>query len=86
MAHMEFRAPRAETLEELVQFLEAELFTIYQALNDAQVLDLRIIHAEPERPRDGMLVFADGTNWDPGNGRGLYTYDSGWKKLGPTWG
>lgn len=35
---------------------------------------------EPERPVDGMCALADGTNWNPGSGRGLYYYDSenGW--------
>jgi len=26
--------------------------------------------------RDGMLVYADGTNWDPGDGKGYYRWDS----------
>jgi len=28
--------------------------------------------AEPGKPRDGNIVYADGTNWDPGSGAGLY--------------
>jgi hypothetical protein len=39
----------------------------------------------PDKPRDGMIRKADGTNWNPGGGRGYYGYDevSGtWKLLG----
>ena len=37
---------------------------------------------EPEKPRDGMLVFANGTTWDPGSGRGFYGRENGaWIKL-----
>lgn len=30
---------------------------------------------EPEKPRTGMIRFADGTHWNPGSGRDLYWYD-----------
>lgn len=41
-------------------------------------------NAEPDRPRAGMVVYADGTNWNPGSGEGLYIYKSGgsWVLLG----
>ena len=32
---------------------------------------------EPSKPRDGMTVYADGTNWNPGSGAGMYFYASG---------
>jgi hypothetical protein len=35
--------------------------------------------AEPDKPRKGMVRFADGTTWDPGSGAGMYLYN------GATW-
>lgn len=36
----------------------------------------------PAKPREGMLVVADGTNWNPGSGKGAYEYLNGaWHKL-----
>ena len=35
-------------------------------------LTLRVLHAEPARYSEGMLVLTDGTDWDPGAGAGLY--------------
>ena len=36
----------------------------------------------PLRPEEGMTVNANGTNWNPGGGAGLYQYLSGaWVKL-----
>lgn len=36
----------------------------------------------PSRPRDGDIRYADGTNWDPGSGEGVYAYyNSTWNKL-----
>jgi hypothetical protein len=41
------------------------------------------LHAEPDKPRLGMLVFADGTDWNPGGtGAGVYVYTgAAWSKL-----
>ena len=36
----------------------------------------------PKKAREGMIVVADGTNWNPGSGLGAYEYKSGaWVKL-----
>ena len=41
-----------------------------------------VLHAEPDRPREGKVVYADGTDWNPGSGKGLYVYDgSAWVAL-----
>lgn len=39
-------------------------------------LQLDILHAEPEKRQAGMIVYADGTDWDPGSGEGLYRCNS----------
>ena len=34
------------------------------------------------KPRDGDIRYADGTNWNPGSGAGIYAYVGGaWTKL-----
>ena len=38
-------------------------------------------HVEPKRPRGGDIVYADGTNWDPGSGEGIYFF----KESTSTW-
>lgn len=36
----------------------------------------------PDSPKEGLVVFADGTSWNPGAGRGLYLRTgSAWSKL-----
>jgi len=43
----------------------------------------RKLQSEPYHKYDGLTVFADGTNWNPGSGQGIYTYyASAWNKLG----
>ena len=40
------------------------------------------LNAAPSRVEDGLVVYADGTNWDPGSGEGVYAYyNSTWNKL-----
>jgi len=43
-----------------------------------------IHYAEPEKPREGDIVVADGTHWNPGGGEGAYRYTAAgtWSRLG----
>ena len=68
----------------LRDWLFSELKRIANALmepsSDAYQLDP--LAAEPARIRDGMVVYADGTNWNPGSGAGIYAREAGaWVKL-----
>jgi len=38
---------------------------------------LAVLHKEPARPREGMFVLADGTDWNPGAGAGRYLFLGG---------
>jgi hypothetical protein len=41
-----------------------------------------ILHEAPAHLATGTLIFADGTDWNPGSGAGLYEYRGGaWHKL-----
>jgi len=75
--------PRGD-LAALENFLEAEFQRLANDL-EANIMDkvqLAERYAAPTKPREAMLVFADGTSWTPGSGRGVYVYSSGaWVKL-----
>lgn len=52
---------------------------VLNALADGQIDETTVA---PAKPRTGMLRLADGTNWNPGAGAGLYLYQGGaWTKL-----
>lgn len=53
------------------------------SMNAFQFAQLAETFVAPQKPRDGLVVFADGTSWNPGGtGRGVYVYSSGvWVKL-----
>ena len=53
------------------------------ALRSVSGIQLDELHVAPSKPRTGLTVLADGTDWDPGSGQGVYTYyGSAWHKLG----
>jgi hypothetical protein len=86
---MEFR-PRSgpdvddPKLRAVVQWMEAELQRLARSFTEDDILNLRVLNVEPERPREGMIAHADGTNWNPGAGAGPYSYIGGaWTKLKP---
>lgn len=82
MSYTPSRVPKIDTLEELRQFIETELKELSKALLASDLLQLNVLHVEPARPRDGMLAYADGTDWNPGAGAGFYGRVSGaWVKL-----
>jgi hypothetical protein len=45
------------------------------------LLTLEVLRSAPQKPRTGMLVIADGANWDPGSGTGTYVYLGSWRRL-----
>jgi len=54
-----------------------------RALQEFETLKLQESNVQPIRPREGMMAFADGVNWDPGSGKGFYVYTNGaWVKSG----
>lgn len=71
-------------LDGLRQFVieEFQRLAIELESGNMEFLQLAERHVLPLKPRDGLVVFADGTNWNPGAGRGVYVYSSGaWAKL-----
>lgn len=39
--------------------------------------DLQERNTVPDKPRTGKFYLADGTDWDPGSGQGVYVYYNG---------
>src|SRR5262245_52219882 len=61
--------------EGLKAWLADQLHRIANELNKPP--SLTALDTEPARYYDGLTVVADGTNWNPGSGAGLYTRSAG---------
>ena len=66
------------------QYAYGELQDLVRALSEAQELvALQVRHVAPTKPRDGMVVHADGSDLEPGAGPGPYSRISDeWVPLG----
>ena len=81
-APQELRETKDVLWTRLLEYIEKELLQISISQQEQITVELRESGAEPSKPRDGMLVYADGVGWNPGGGRGLYVRDSGaWVKV-----
>lgn len=63
---------------------EEQFNDLYDEINTAKdFIRLKQLHVAPIKTFTGMIVLADGTDWDPGSGAGVYVYYGGaWVKLG----
>lgn len=76
--------PASENPKDLADWVFGELSRIaglLDALEQGEFLDIHT--AAPSKPQERQIVFADGTNWNPGSGTGVYCYyNSSWHFLG----
>lgn len=73
----------SDEIQALKRFLREELVRVHAALEIVSDGYLEVTTAAPSKPRNGMLRRADGTNWNPGSGQGVYCYyASAWHFLG----
>jgi hypothetical protein len=68
-------------LKDVAEFLARQFAGLEAAFNEVGEITLEELHVAPDKYQNGKLYYADGTDWDPGSGRGVYLYDSD----GPTW-
>ena len=82
---MTYRAsstPEIQDLAALTEFVRREFKRIEEDSLVQDFLYLKKSYAAPAKPRDGMVVLADGTSWNPGAGAGYYGYNGGtWTKF-----
>lgn len=82
MAYTPKSTTNIKTIEELRWYVSEELRRISVTLSETTELELRLRAVAPEKPREGMIVSADGVHWNPGSGAGAYEYIGGaWVKL-----
>jgi len=74
--------PLPEEVDDLGLYMVTELKRLGNILYNQATFRLERIHAEPSRPRTGDIRYADGTDWNPGSGEGIYFYNgTSWTNL-----
>lgn len=77
--------PDTNSVSEISKWALQELEKAANVINNLADGKCAELNAAPIRPRNGMIRLADGTNWNPGSGRGYYGYDetsASWHFLG----
>lgn len=64
----------ADSVVDLAKFVEDELAAVATSMQS--ITQLQISYVAPDKPRQGMVVYADGTHWNPGSREGAYAYGS----------
>lgn len=73
---------RSDEANEVAKWALRELEKLQHLVEQGSRFQYDVLHVEPTKPREGMQVYADGTDWNPGSGAGLYVYKSGaWVKV-----
>lgn len=82
MTAYEPEAPPITLDAELQEYLVRELARISAAVKRADEIVLPNTNVAPAKPEEGTILYADGVNFNPGSGEGVYVYINGaWVKL-----
>lgn len=74
--------PLPERVEDLGIWAQAQLTRIGDIIFNQSIFRLDETHALPDKPRNGDIRYFDGTDADPGSGRGIYYYNgTSWTQL-----
>jgi len=76
--------PVPDNPQDLPQYLLQEFQKIQGALEETPVNFIETTNVAPERIKQGDIVYADGSNFNPGSGEGIYFRNAAgsWIKLG----
>ena len=76
-------APVPDNAKDLPAYLRQEFSRMPAIISNIADGHYDESNAVPSKPRAGDVRYADGTNWNPGSGEGLYLYLStgAWSKL-----
>ena len=82
MPYVPTQCPANVDSDGLRHWVQEEFFRLAQATAVVDNVVLKVTYVAPVYVVEGMVVYADGTTWNPGGGRGLYQRVSGaWVKL-----
>lgn len=77
--------PRTGEQQDVLTWAEEQFVQLQSVLEVIAAGNCDALNVAPAKPRTGMLRYADGTNWNPGSGKGYYGYDestAAWRFLG----
>ena len=68
------KSPVPSNPEDIPAYLQSELDKISAIVGNIAEGHFDVSNVAPSKPRAGDVRYADGTNWNPGSGEGVYVY------------
>lgn len=70
-----------QVLKEYIKRMFQDIAANFERISDGRIIEER--NAAPPKPRNGMIAYADGVDWNPAAaGEGFHGYENGaWVKL-----
>ena len=65
-----------QDLEDIPKFVDEMLLQVKFVLDLLRDGHLDVVYAEPDKPQQGDIRYADGSTWNPGSGEGIYFRNS----------
>jgi hypothetical protein len=83
MAQYEPQIPQGiRSVDDLTRYLFNELQELARCLGGVETIVLSKRNVTPEKTVDGNVQYADGTNWNPDSGPGIYFWNGAtWQRL-----
>lgn len=75
MSNRYIPSPTPSIADDLPNYTQEELKRVSETVNNISDGHLDKTHVEPAKPRDGDIRYADGSDWNPGQGENLYYFD-----------
>lgn len=77
------KSPNIQSFDDLNEYLLDLERRIEEAfkVGEFQSINLDPLSVAPDKPRAGDLINADGTNYNPGSGAGIYLYTTTYTKV-----
>lgn len=66
--------PNTADMKVLLTYLREEFQVISDVITENQDVNFNLTSIEPEKRVEGMIRYFDGSNFNPGAGRGLYIF------------
>lgn len=67
--------PAAADADAVLRYIQTELQKVQNVIGLLAAGKHEVLYVAPTKPQEADIVYADGTSWNPGAGKGFYYWD-----------
>ena len=69
------KPPTFDSFDDMAKWVFDEMLQISKAIGGIESIIMPQTHVDPVKTNDGEVLYADGADWDPDTGKGIYYFD-----------